>query len=132
MITPHQLEQNTKVSFRSAREDIYALYNEMNRLKTEMEGLSQKNNELSLQIKKLNLELQIAKFRKQEVKEVVIEKIVKEDKKPEYVASMLADKVHDSKCVFAKNIKRINKIKFDSRLEALNNGYTVCSCLNSV
>ncbi len=130
MITPQELELNTKVSFASAKEDIYALYAHFNLLRKEMSILTQKNQEMDLQIKRLNLQLQIAQVQKPEVKEIVVEKVIKEEKKPEYVASMLADKVHDSKCVFARNIKRTNKIKFDSKQEALRNGYVTCTCLH--
>ncbi|MFH0701475.1 MAG: hypothetical protein V2A62_03485 [Candidatus Woesearchaeota archaeon] len=129
MITPPQLEQNTKVSFARAKEDIYTLYTYMNKLRNEVNTLNQKNAEMALQIKRLNLELQISKVKKNEVKEVIVEKVIKEEKKPEFVGSMLADKVHDSKCVFARNIKKTNKIKFDSKQEAFRQGYTICSCL---
>jgi len=130
MITPKQLEQNTKLSFASAREDIYALYAHFNQLRAEMAVLNQKNLALELQVKKLSLQLQIAQAKKPEVKEILVQKVIKEEKKPEFVGSMLADKVHDSKCVFARNIKRVNKIKFDSKQEALRNGYVACTCLN--
>ncbi len=130
MITPQLLEQNTKVSFARAKEDIYTLYTYMNKLRHDVNVLQQKNMEMALQLKKLNLELQISKVRKNEVKEVIVQKIIKEEKKPEFIGSMLADKVHDSKCVFARNIKRTNKIKFDSKQEAFRQGYTICSCLS--
>jgi len=118
MITPQELEFNTKVSFASAKEDIYALYAHFNLLRKEMSMLAQKNQEMELQVKRLALLLQITQLKAPEVKEILVEKVVKEEKKPEYVASMLADKVHDSKCIFARNIKKVNKIKFDSKQEA--------------
>jgi hypothetical protein len=130
MITTPQLEQNTKLSFAKAREDIYALYAHLNLLRNEMSVISQRNQEMVLQIKKLTLQLQIAQLKAPEVKEIVVQKVIKEEKKPELVGSMLADKVHDAKCVFARNIKRVNKIKFDSKQEALKNGYVACTCLH--
>lgn len=68
MITPQELELNTKVSFASAKEDIYALYAHFNLLRKEMSILTQKNQEMDLQIKRLNLQLQIAQVHKPEVK----------------------------------------------------------------
>lgn len=130
MTTPQLLEQNTKVSFARAKEDIYTLYTYMNKLRNDVDVLNQKNMEMALQIKRLNLELQISKIKKKDMKEVAVQKVISTEKKPELVGSMLADKVHNPKCIFAKNIKKVNKIKFDSKQEAFRQGYTVCSCLN--
>ena len=46
-----------------------------------------------------------------------------------FLATKGGNKVHDSKCPFAKNIKPKNKKVFASKVKALNEGYKLCKCL---
>lgn len=73
----------------------------------------------------------IGKSKKKSSKTHVYKKTGKSKKKSSksYVASINSNKFHYSSCRSAKIIKSYNKIKFSSRSDAINQGYSPCkSC----
>ncbi len=65
---------------------------------------------------------------------VLLEKIAKlekqlEKEKEQYVGANTTQKVHDPKCVYAKNIKTENRVYFPTVEIAAKQGYNVCTCL---
>jgi hypothetical protein len=50
-------------------------------------------------------------------------------KHKEFVAAKEGSKFHELNCPFAKNIKPMNKVKFKSKITALNQGYKPCKCI---
>ena len=45
------------------------------------------------------------------------------------VGSKLSNKVHEDRCVFARNIEKENRIEFPSSKDAFSQGFHKCVCL---
>ncbi|MBU0456789.1 MAG: hypothetical protein KKD75_01470 [Nanoarchaeota archaeon] len=106
-------EETIVKSFQLAKKDIFNLYEHFNAMKSEVEMLKIKNQQLALEV---------AQF-----KPVV--KNVKQVANKQYIASKSGKKVHQANCLFARNISKENKIIFRTKTNALNEGYNLCSCL---
>ncbi|MEK6959871.1 MAG: hypothetical protein AABX47_01745 [Nanoarchaeota archaeon] len=48
---------------------------------------------------------------------------------PKLVGSKLSNKVHEDRCVFARNIERENLVQFPSAKDAFSQGFHKCVCL---
>ncbi len=48
---------------------------------------------------------------------------------PKLVASRLSNKIHEDRCVFARNIESENRIEFPSAKDAFTHGFQKCVCL---
>jgi hypothetical protein len=46
-----------------------------------------------------------------------------------FVASKTSNKLHATKCAYAKNIKPKNKLVFDNKNFALDKGFKTCACV---
>lgn len=57
--------------------------------------------------------------------EVIVQRVVE----PKLVASKTAARVHRETCAFAKHINKKNLEVFDSKIDALTQGYKACVCL---
>ena len=106
MTSTRQLEKNTRESFALARQDITALYDHVTRLHNVVVDLHKKNSELIMKVNGITF-----------------------SKIDSFVASKTANKVHARKCAYAKNIKSKNKVKFNSKINAFNQGFKACVCV---
>ena len=121
-MTNKQFETNVINSFHFAKEDIRELYEHMNFVLSQLEGLRKENNYLHQKVE----DLQNKKRKVRKVSNTVKAAKVQSKK---YVAAMTSNKVHDSNCPFAKNIKPKNKVVLKSKAAALDLGYKQCKCL---
>ncbi|MAF34581.1 hypothetical protein CMO91_01920 [Candidatus Woesearchaeota archaeon] len=55
------------------------------------------------------------------------EETKQERKKKDFVVSMRSGKVHQRECFFARKIDPRHRLLFDTKLDAVNDGYAVCS-----
>ena len=115
-----QIERNVTDSFRLAKNDILALQQNVVTLAQTQERIVElletlRNNEMQLY------------QRMKELKKPVVKRIT--GKKAEFSAARSGKKFHDKKCPFAQNIKPKNKLKFDSKTRALNQGFKPCNCV---
>ncbi|MCP3686437.1 MAG: hypothetical protein GY861_27685 [bacterium] len=123
----NQLEINTMNSFRLAKRDIIKMQSDIIALgRTEkkivesLERLTAKETMLYNRVKQLDQRHAAAKA-------LTIAR--KASKKKTYAASKDSNKFHLSNCPFAQNIKPKTKIKFNSRIKALNKGLKPCKCV---
>ncbi len=110
--------ENVRSSFQLAKKDIYVLYKHVNIVKKEIEELKRANTHLTKQL--------LSKPIKKSTKKVV--RSTKRTTKT-YVASKTGKKVHQANCLFARNIKKGNRVLFRTKTKALNENYKLCSCL---
>jgi hypothetical protein len=106
-------------SFSKVKGDMTALYEHVRFLYSEVERL-QISNDLLLQ--------KVEELSEQYGQEC---NCSNETKKVKLVASKTSTKLHDSECVFAKNINSENMRKFKTQKEALKQGLTKCKCLKN-
>ncbi len=59
-------------------------------------------------------------------------KIIRRFKPKIYVASKYGKTFHTLNCPFAKNIKLKSKIRFKSKVKALNEGFKACECVKKI
>jgi len=102
----NQLEENVVNSFRLAKRDIISLQRQVNEISQAQERIVEILTR-SKEVKKTNGKVH----------------------RKAYVASKEATKFHIEACPFAHNIKPKNKIKFKSRVKALNEGFKPCECV---
>ena len=119
----NQLEENTIQSFKLAKQDIVKLYESVSYLLRQVEELKKENSYL---LNKINT---VSKTKKPVVIRSV-RKVAKKVARRTFLATKGGNKLHDSHCPFAKNIKPKNKVIFASKVKALNEGYKLCKCLN--
>ncbi|RJQ15726.1 hypothetical protein C4573_06260 [Candidatus Woesearchaeota archaeon] len=115
-----QVIDNVKESFKLAKRDIIELAQTVNTLNETLHEMNKKYQELLKEQHAMKLKLSEKGSKKI---------IISTTGKRQYVGSRRALKVHDSNCVFAKNIKPKYKINFTSKSKALNQGYKLCDCL---
>ncbi|MBU1112225.1 MAG: hypothetical protein ABIG93_02140 [archaeon] len=136
MISLQQFENNVAKSFEIAKGDVEELYQHVYFVLKQMEELRQENATLAAEVAKLNAKVQSNS--KKVAKSTVAMKTVKKSTKKKttrkkatqkVVSSKTSNKVHDTSCPFAKNIKNSNKVIVGSKNEALRKGYKLCSCL---
>ena len=118
-----QLEQNTIQSFNLAKKDIVKLYESVSYLLRQVEELKKENTYLSGRINTVSRT-------KRPVVVRTVRKVARKSVSKKFLATKGGNKVHDSHCPFAKNIKPKNKVIFASKVKALNEGYKFCKCLN--
>jgi hypothetical protein len=114
-----QFKQNVHNSFARAKSDMYNLYEHIQFLYREIEELKFKND---LMAQKLSI------IRENATQPRKIEYVEKQDS---LLSSRNSNKVHKDVCAFAKNIKSINRIRFESEAQALKKGYKKCACLSA-
>ena len=115
-----QIEKNVMDSFRLAKTDIIALQQNV----IELAQTQEKIVELLETLRSNEMQLY---NRIKELKKPVVKRIT--GKKAELSASRSGKKFHDKKCPFAQNIKPKNKLKFNSKTSALNQGFKPCNCI---
>jgi len=98
-----------KESFRLVKVDVNALW-------FANENVLKRCEYLSHQVKQLESEVLIVKGSR--------------PKSSRFVASKLSNKVHEDRCVFARNIESENLIVFPSATEAVHKGLEKCLCLS--
>ncbi|MCK5107323.1 MAG: hypothetical protein KAQ83_01225 [Nanoarchaeota archaeon] len=105
-------------------------------LKSHQLRVSQKVNTLSN--KKTVKKIVKKKVAKKTVKKVVKATVKKKQvssyhkrKTTKFVASKTGKKFHIEACPFAKNIKPKYKVRFHSKVKALNEGYKPCNCVKN-
>lgn len=95
--------------------------------------LSLRNNQRKLLARIKQFESKLDEKPKVVTKTKVVKKVVKEvvkvSKRKVYVGAKTSMKLHQDNCPFAKNIKRVNKVKFKSKVKPFNLGYIACDCL---
>ncbi len=140
-----QIEQNVMDSFRLAKTDIIKLQNdilELNRSQTKIielvRGLRASELYFHQKVKQLNSAKAIEYKRPVIVKKNIIRAVAKAPVKPVrhfarkhlvIVATKGSNKFHKVNCPYAKNIKPKNKIRFHSKVKALNEGFKACQCV---
>lgn len=129
-----QIEQNIVNSFRLAKNDIIQLQSEIIRLSQIQEKLlgtisEMKTYEMKLYHKIRDLDIQLAKKPSTTTKTKTIVKTVSKRANKTYVAPKTGKKFHVTSCPFAQNIKPKNKVKFHSKVKALNEGFKPCKCV---
>jgi uncharacterized coiled-coil DUF342 family protein len=122
-MTNKQFESNVINSFQFAKEDIRELYEHMSFVLSQLEGLRQENNFLHQRVEELQKKKRRVRKASNSIKAAKVQS-------KRYVAAITSNKVHDSNCPFAKNIKPKNKISLQSKASALNQGYKLCKCLS--
>lgn len=122
-MTNKQFEQNVINSFHFAKKDIRELYEHMSFVLGQLEGLRKENNYLHQKVEELQKKKRKVRKASNTVKAAKVQS-------KKYVAAITSNKVHDSNCPFAKNIKPENKITLQSKASALNQGYKICKCLS--
>ncbi len=101
-----QLEENITQSFGLAKKDIYSLFMHVRRLYAEVEDL--KKEVATLQsLKTVRVPVEVRK---------------------RFVGSVSSRKAHADVCAYAKNIKSVNKIAFETTADARARGYALCAC----
>jgi len=116
-----QFEENVIRSFSLAKADITTLYSNVRFILKQLEQLKVENQGL----KEMLNRKKVTKVRKASNK-----KVAKKSVKKKFIGAKSSNKVHDSKCPFAQNIKPKNKVSFASKVKALNDNYKLCKCLN--
>lgn len=133
-----QLEKNVMYSFRLVKSDVVKLQQDVHiltqnqqRLFRLIEELKAENTDLKVLVRELSKKKVVAKQPvKKVVKKVVKKKSASVRKKSRFVASKTGNKFHVPNCPFAKNIKPKMKVKFASKIKALNEGLKPCTCVN--
>jgi methylphosphotriester-DNA--protein-cysteine methyltransferase len=85
---------------------------------------------LDLQNKIIDLERKQAEY--MDILSKLFEKDVKFEQKPEnkfFIASKSGKNFHVPSCVTANNIKKENMVSFDSKKDAIKQGYKACKCI---
>ena len=118
----NQLENNVVESFKLAKQDIVKLYQNVSYLLSQVEQLKKENTYLMNKVENISK-------KKRTVIVKTARKVAKKTVKRKFLATKGGNKVHDSHCPFAKNIKPKNKVVFASKVKALNKGYKTCKCL---
>ena len=132
-------------SFKLAKTDIARLQRQMDILGATQQRLMEmmdtlKAHQLKMSQKIMNLDnkpvfIKVKNTAKKTVKKKVAKKPVKIVKKTtkrsviKFVSSKTGKKFHIEACPFAKNIKPKYKVRFKSKVKALNEGYKPCSCV---
>jgi len=125
------LERNIIDSFRLAKSDIIKLQSTVNQIADNQERMMEWITDTREKEIMLYNRLKRVKMTKR-VRKKPVKKSKRPAKRKKYVASKKGNKVHDSNCPFAKNIKPKSKIKFQSKIKALNQGYKACECLKKL
>lgn len=115
-----QIEKNIIKSFEYAKKDIMSL-------QQDIVILTQKQQEMTKIIHELKSEISRLKTKK-EVSTKIITKTLPR-KKSEFIASQNGGKFHVNTCPFGQNIKPKSKLKFSSKIKALNEGFKPCVCI---
>tara|TARA_Y100000310_G_C20638202_1_gene792397 strand:+ start:560 stop:916 length:357 start_codon:yes stop_codon:yes gene_type:complete len=114
-----KFKQNVQNSFARTKSDMYNLYEHIQFLYREIEELKFRNDMMAQKLSILRDSVSIEK------------KVPYTERKDIFVSSRSSSKVHKESCAFAKNIKAVNKIRFESESEALQKGYKKCACLST-
>ncbi|MBI2103212.1 hypothetical protein HYT55_05190 [Candidatus Woesearchaeota archaeon] len=112
-----QMKRKTISSFQLVKDDVIELFRALCELE---EKVSSQDTEIT----RLYHEISQLKVKLAGRLEVTAEHI-------SFTASKAAPKVHKADCVFAKNIKVKNKVCFDSKNEALQEGFAPCACVSA-
>ena len=124
----NQLEENIVNSFRLAKSDIIRLQNGFLKLSQTQERMLEMLNRLdSNQVNLYNRVKKSKRATKSKTKTIV--KTVTKRANKNYVAAKGGNKFHIESCPFAQNIKPKNRVKFKSRIKALNEGLKACKCV---
>lgn len=115
----NQIERNIVNSFNLAKHDIHMLKGQVQHL-------------ADMQEKIIDTLKQMQKEQERKPKTKTVTKVVKQKtprKNTHYIASKTANKFHNENCPFAQNIKPKSKIRFLSKVKALNEGFKPCKCV---
>jgi len=131
-----QLEKNVILSFDSAKEEIEDnkgrirdLEKAYRKVLEVLDNLRDENDYLN---RKLALVEEISEKPAEKVyfvEEPEVSKKVKKKEKLWFVASESGEIFHEINCPFAQQIKRVNRISFENKLEALKSGFKPCKCI---
>ena len=120
----NQIERNIINSFNLAKHDIHMLKSQVQQLAEMQEKIIDAMRKLQLEQKK---PVKVVKVESKETPKVVVKQA---RKKTHYVASKTGSKFHNENCPFAQNIKPKSKVRFHSKVKALNEGFKPCACIN--
>lgn len=125
-----QLERNIMESFRLAKSDIIKLQNKIIELGQTQKKIIESLDTLRAREALLSQKVREVSFRavKKPVQKTIIRTVGKKVKKV-YVGSKESKKFHVDNCPFAQNIKPKTKVVFESKTNALNEGYKPCHCI---
>ena len=121
-------ERNIKNSFSLVKNDLMKLQEEIFVISSTQSDILRKLEELSIDIKLAQKVKEVAK-EKPKTKTKIITKTVTKKPKTIYIASKEGKTFHIKKCRYTQNIKPKSKIKFNSKVTALNQGYKPCNCV---
>lgn len=122
-----QLERNIMESFRLAKSDIIKLQNKIIELGQTQKKIIESLDTLRAREALLSQKVREVSFRA--VKKPVQKTVVRTVAKKIYVGSKESKKFHVDNCPFAQNIKPKTKVVFESKTNALNEGYKPCHCI---
>jgi predicted nuclease with TOPRIM domain len=128
----NRLEENILHSFRRAKSDIIQLQEDFLTISQSQTRLIELLSKLDANETRLYNRMKEFDSRVENLKEIKMldtVRIAKRGKKA-FVAAKGGKKFHTSNCPFAKNIKSGNRIKFKSKIKALNQGFRSCTCIN--
>ncbi|MFH1210248.1 MAG: hypothetical protein V1663_05690 [archaeon] len=127
-----RIERNVKYSFRIVKREIINLQRRINEISQAQERMIDVMNGLKENEMKLtDLFKQTFDNINKKNNPTILRKIVEKKAKINYVARKGSKKFHIDSCPFAKNIKPKNKIRFETRVKALNEGYKPCKCVSN-
>lgn len=112
-----QIKRNTIGSFRLVKDDVIELFRALRELEDKVSSQDTEIVRLYHEISQLKVRL--------------AGKTETTERPVSFTASKVAQKVHKTDCVFAKNIKTENKVRFDSKTEALQEGFAPCACVSA-
>ncbi|MCB9358975.1 hypothetical protein H6503_03525 [Candidatus Woesearchaeota archaeon] len=135
-----QLETNLYESFTRVKSDVLHLTDELNKLANavgKIQASQAKNSEkieaLAKRVSDASAYARAAASKKPaqvKTQRVVVEKVKQAKRaKPTYIASKNGKKFHKTNCIFTKNIKPKDIVKFKSKKAMLNKGYKPCQCV---
>lgn len=132
-------EKKTIQSFKLAKTDIARMQRQIDLLDQKfvkvvdvLDTLRSHQLKVSQKVSALSKKKTVKKVVKRKVARKPVKKVVKKTTKrklTKFVASKTGKKFHIEACPFAKNIKPKYKVRFHSKVKALNEGYKPCNCV---
>ena len=124
-----QIEKNVIDSFRLAKSDMIKLQNKVIELSQTQERIVEFIKELKSNGLELKQMVKDNKSKNTVCKPKTIVKTITKKAKKSYIGSKESKKFHIDSCPFAQNIQPKSKIKFKSKVGALNQGRKPCKCV---
>jgi regulator of replication initiation timing len=120
--TMNPTERKLIYSFGLARKDIMSL-------QQNVVDLARNQRDLSMEIDKLKAQVSKNSNKPVTKKVAIVKKASTTRKKASFIASKTGNKFHVESCPFGQNILPKMKLRFNSKIKALNKGLKPCRCV---